>query len=169
MTEQEALLATIRENPNDETPQRVYADWLEENGMPQQAEWWRKVQKVTGKEFKESIIAQDDDGDYRESGYVACVFKRGDERFACLFHYSHCSCYDTWASICGGGISNYPEENEIMEPAWDWLGSVEELVEKAKNDMDPTLGWRKNDDRDDDVDHLREAYRQILEWHEKDS
>jgi uncharacterized protein (TIGR02996 family) len=32
MTEESALLAAIRANPDDDMPRLVYADWLEENG-----------------------------------------------------------------------------------------------------------------------------------------
>lgn len=41
MTEQDALLAAIRDNPDDDTPRLVYADWLDENGEPARAEFIR--------------------------------------------------------------------------------------------------------------------------------
>lgn len=39
-------------------------------------------------DFENSVIAQDDDNDYQESGYVACVFSGGK---AAITGYSHCS------------------------------------------------------------------------------
>ena len=40
MTEDEAFLAAIRENPRDDTTRLVYADWLDERGDPR-GEWLR--------------------------------------------------------------------------------------------------------------------------------
>ena len=41
MTDQDALLRAVIENPDDDTPRLVYADWLEENGQPERAEFIR--------------------------------------------------------------------------------------------------------------------------------
>lgn len=41
MTDGEALLAAIIANPDDDTPRLVYADWLEENGQGERAEFIR--------------------------------------------------------------------------------------------------------------------------------
>jgi uncharacterized protein (TIGR02996 family) len=41
MNEREALLRTIFENPDDDAPRLVYADWLEENKDPLQADFIR--------------------------------------------------------------------------------------------------------------------------------
>jgi uncharacterized protein (TIGR02996 family) len=41
MTDQDAFLRTIIENPDDDTPRLVFADWLEENGDPERAEFIR--------------------------------------------------------------------------------------------------------------------------------
>jgi len=41
MSDREALLRTIFENPDDDAPRLVYADWLEEHGDPQQAAFIR--------------------------------------------------------------------------------------------------------------------------------
>ena len=38
MTDRHAMLTAIRENPSDDTPRLVYADWLEEHGEPERAE-----------------------------------------------------------------------------------------------------------------------------------
>jgi uncharacterized protein (TIGR02996 family) len=37
----EALLRAVCENPADDTPRLVYADWLQENGQPERAEYIR--------------------------------------------------------------------------------------------------------------------------------
>ena len=39
--ERAALLAAIREEPDDDTHRLVYADWLEDNGAPERAEFIR--------------------------------------------------------------------------------------------------------------------------------
>ena len=41
MSDEKALLATIWEHPHDDTPRLVYADWLQENGQPEHAEFIR--------------------------------------------------------------------------------------------------------------------------------
>ena len=41
MTEREALLRAVCENPDDDTPRLVFADWLQENGEDDRAEFIR--------------------------------------------------------------------------------------------------------------------------------
>ena len=41
MTPDDAFLAAIIESPDDDGPRLVYADWLEENGHPERAEFLR--------------------------------------------------------------------------------------------------------------------------------
>jgi uncharacterized protein (TIGR02996 family) len=41
MTDRDALLRAICENPDDDAPRLVYADWLDEHGDPEQAEFIR--------------------------------------------------------------------------------------------------------------------------------
>src|SRR5581483_11308551 len=41
MTDQQALLAAILAQPDDDTPRLVYADWLDENGQPDRAAFVR--------------------------------------------------------------------------------------------------------------------------------
>jgi uncharacterized protein (TIGR02996 family) len=41
MTDRDALLRAICENPDDDAPRLVYADWLDEHGDPRQAEFIR--------------------------------------------------------------------------------------------------------------------------------
>jgi uncharacterized protein (TIGR02996 family) len=41
MSDEKALLAAIWAEPQDDTPRLVYADWLEENGQPERAEFIR--------------------------------------------------------------------------------------------------------------------------------
>lgn len=42
MTDGEALFAAIQATPEEDTPRLVYADWLEENGRPNEAKTWRR-------------------------------------------------------------------------------------------------------------------------------
>lgn len=97
--------------------------------------------------FRDSIIAQDDDDDYSESGYVAVVIGDWDA----LARYSHCSCNDTWEYIESDG--------------WDWSGTVSELLKLAKNKLDPSVKDRKSSPEDCDYDHLMNVYSEILSWH----
>jgi uncharacterized protein (TIGR02996 family) len=41
MTPEDAFMQAIRENPDDDTPRLVYADWLDEHGQPERAEFIR--------------------------------------------------------------------------------------------------------------------------------
>jgi uncharacterized protein (TIGR02996 family) len=41
MTDHDALLRSIAEHPEEDTPRLMYADWLEENGRPERAEFVR--------------------------------------------------------------------------------------------------------------------------------
>jgi uncharacterized protein (TIGR02996 family) len=41
LTSEEALLRAIRESPADDGPRLIYADWLDENGQPDRAEFIR--------------------------------------------------------------------------------------------------------------------------------
>lgn len=41
MTTSDALLAAVLANPADDLPRLVYADWLDENGQPERAEFIR--------------------------------------------------------------------------------------------------------------------------------
>ncbi len=41
MTDRDALLRAICENPDDDAPRLIYADWLDEHGDPRQAEFIR--------------------------------------------------------------------------------------------------------------------------------
>ncbi|VTU00198.1 Repeat-companion domain TIGR02996 OS=Singulisphaera acidiphila (strain ATCC BAA-1392 / DSM 18658 / VKM B-2454 / MOB10) GN=Sinac_4455 PE=4 SV=1: LRR_6: LRR_6 [Gemmataceae bacterium] len=41
MSDEDALLGAIRDDPDDDTPRLVYADWLQENGDPERAEFIR--------------------------------------------------------------------------------------------------------------------------------
>jgi uncharacterized protein (TIGR02996 family) len=41
MSDRDALLRAICENPDDDAPRLVYADWLDEHGDPRQAEFIR--------------------------------------------------------------------------------------------------------------------------------
>lgn len=105
--------------------------------------------------FEQSVIAQDDDNDYSESGYVAV--RVGDK--CAIARYSHCSCYGTWASITGGGIADDEGPNE---PAWDWQGTYAELLDMARRVADPVMPGREAAKDDYDYDHLVAMYGQIL-------
>lgn len=72
----------IRQNPDDEDTRLVFADWCDENGEQETAAQLRAgktpflLVKGNRDEFAKSVIAQDDDEDYSESGYV--IVRIGD-------------------------------------------------------------------------------------------
>lgn len=95
---------------------------------------------------EKNVIAQDDDRDYQESGYVVCV----KDGLAAIGSYEHCSCFGTWDE------QGYPKEV--------WSGTVAELIALAAGDFDPAVSGRKLSDQDYDVDHLRACYQQVMAW-----
>lgn len=92
------------------------------------------------------IIAQDDDCDYSESGYVI-IYDVVEKKYA-IGRYSHCSCYGTWSALGD----------------WSWIGSKRQLIKMAKNKLDPDMPERKADPADYDYDHLEEVYKQVLKY-----
>ncbi|MCE9565263.1 MAG: TIGR02996 domain-containing protein [Planctomycetes bacterium] len=48
MSDEKALLAAIWEHPHEDTPRLVYADWLQENGQPERAEFIRVQIELAG-------------------------------------------------------------------------------------------------------------------------
>lgn len=106
--------------------------------------------------FRESIIAQHDDDDYQESGYV--VVRIGD--WCAVARYSHCSCFGTWASLTGDGMG---DDEGPSDPQWDWQGTYDQLLDMARRKADPVMPERNAEPDDYDYDHLCEVYRQVLE------
>jgi hypothetical protein len=105
--------------------------------------------------FLAAIIAQHDDEDYQESGYV--IVNIGD--WYALSRYGHCSCFGTWADLTGGGIS---DDEGPDDPRWDWQGTREQLLDMATRRADPAMPDRNADPKDYDYDHLVNVYDQIL-------
>lgn len=116
--------------------------------------------KMSRDDFSKSIVAQKDDEDYSESGYVAFIF----EGVAYLASYSHCSCFGTYDALCGGVEGDYIENGELNV---EWSGSIKQLLKLAENDADPTFPDRKNSNDDHDVCHLRDVYEQLLQKKEQ--
>ena len=104
---------------------------------------------MTRDDWMKAVIAQDDDCDYQESGWVAWVV--GDNAY--LGSYSHCSCDGTWDVL--GGTDG---------PGFDWSGTVAELVALAESKGDPNMAGRTADPKDYDYDHLMNVYDQVIEW-----
>jgi len=113
----------------------------------------------TVEQFQEAIIAQHDDNDYDQSGYVVVV----KDGIAAISRYGHCSCYDTWCDLTGGGVSDRQGPNP---PRWDWTGSLDQLKNMAVNKLDPSMPDRIADSNDYDYDHLMAVYEQVISWFE---
>ena len=93
------------------------------------------------------IIAQHDDEDYSESGYVVASSMDGSEY--AIGHYSHCSCYGTW------------DGDACM---WEWEGDRKGLIEMARGGIDPDMPGRKAEPGDCDFSHLAAVYSEVLTW-----
>lgn len=105
-------------------------------------------------DLQKLTIAQDDDCDYSESGYVVVT----DGKSAGIAHYSHCSCFGTWTSLT--------ERDGAIH--WVWQGSLRTLKKLAVQELDPhnSIGSRKADPKDYDYDHLMNVYQQVRKWFE---
>lgn len=114
---------------------------------------------MTKTQWENGIIGQDDDEDYSESGYVAWIH----EGVAYLAKYSHCSCYDTFADLCGGGVSDYFDEGDV---SFVWSGTPVDLVAMAGRKADPDMPDRVASEEDYDYDHLCKVYDQVISWSE---
>lgn len=116
--------------------------------------------QLTAGEFRAAIIAQSDDDDFEESGWVACVLPDGT---ALLGAYAHDSCYNTFDALCDvGGVACYVAEGLA---SFTWGGTVAGLVDLATRRADPAIPERLADPQDSDYDHLMAVYAGVLEWH----
>ena len=115
---------------------------------------------ITQDTFGDCIIAQDDDNDYDESGWIALV--DGDEAY--LASYSHCSCFGTWTALRGESYDydNALDRNGLPANWYVWTGTRKELIELAKRKADPAVPDREAQVGDCDYDHLMKVYEMIL-------
>src|SRR3954468_16567623 len=58
MSDESALLAAILAHPDEDTPRLMYADWLQENGQPERAEFIRIQCDPTADEAAEDRAAE---------------------------------------------------------------------------------------------------------------
>ena len=87
MTDRDALIAAITAHPDDDTPRLVYADWLQENGEPDRAEFIRLQCRLehriaTGSEWdalavRESELRAKLFGHLDALGFTSVTFRRG--------------------------------------------------------------------------------------------
>ena len=96
------------------------------------------------------IIAQHDDCDYSESGYV--VFYYDDLDRALIYGYGHCSCFSTATAIADANFTP------------SWIGTKHKLLKLAKNKLDFSLEGRPANSEDFDYDHLMNVYDQVLKY-----
>lgn len=108
----------------------------------------------TPADLASATIAQDDDNDYEESGYI--VARRGEQ--VGIARYSHNSCYDTFDVLA----NTDGELNRSGQISWLWVGPLSELVLMAKRRADPALPERTADPKDYDYDHLVAVYEVII-------
>ncbi len=119
---------------------------------------------LTRDTFRSNVIAQADDEDWQESGWVAVLYAG----VAYLTRYGHCSCYGTWTAICGGGVNKSAES--LPDNWYVWSGTPAELLDMAVRRADPAIPEREMDNRDHDAHHLRAVYAQLIErWQTNES
>lgn len=115
--------------------------------------------EISKLDFLNNIIAQSDDEDYSESGWVC--WKYQDKYY--LARYSHCSCYGTYEALSeqDSGYSVF-DDAFISNLNYSWHGTREELLDLVKNKRDPDMIEREANLDDYDYDHLMDVYDQII-------
>jgi hypothetical protein len=117
--------------------------------------------KISEKAFLRSVLAQSDDCDCQESGWVAFYWNEK----AYLARYSHCSCYDTFYMLSNGAGDNDLSDDKSDDSVYPiqvvWEGTLNELFGMAYNCSDPDFPGRKASEDDSDYDHLTDVYRQL--------
>ncbi len=111
-------------------------------------------------------IAQDDDNDYQESGWI-CFCDANLPKSKAVYYlanYSHCSCYGTWTALAGGDYSSSTPADARISASWS--GSLAQLIHLAKNNLCPLMPGRVINPDDSDYDHLVAVYARILEWNQ---
>lgn len=109
-------------------------------------------------DFINNIIAQSDNDDWQESGWVC--WKHNDTYF--LAPYSHCSCYGTYEGLSAQDFGyTYVDDSTISDLNYTWSGTREDLLNMAKNKLDPAMPERKALPEDYDYQHLMNVYSQI--------
>lgn len=78
MTDRDALLRAICENPDDDAPRLIYADWLDEYGRSEDAEFIRVQVELVRLGFG-GAQREDDDGIFRYSEPIRLLIKRQHE------------------------------------------------------------------------------------------
>lgn len=76
MTDHDTLLAAIRDSPDDDAPRLIYADWLEEHGEPERAEFIRvqcRLARINLDDVENAVARLCDDPDCTAN---PCVWKR---------------------------------------------------------------------------------------------
>src|SRR3954447_18033797 len=58
MTDGTALLAAIRAAPDDDAPRLIYADWLDEHGQPERAEFIRVQCELARRETPALLVCE---------------------------------------------------------------------------------------------------------------
>lgn len=85
--------------------------------------------------------------------------------------YGHCSCYDTWTALNGGGISDYYDSGDENPPDREfstrWSGTKAQLLKLIKKKTDPEYEDRIASPEDYDYDHLMKVYDQIEKYFER--
>ena len=113
---------------------------------------------ITRANYGELTVAQSDDCDYEESGWIALV--DGDDAY--LAQYGHCSCYGTWTALCGHTWRDDCSDDFLPANWYVWQGTKQEMIELARCKADPAVPNREAQPDDCDYDHLMEVYKQLL-------
>jgi uncharacterized protein (TIGR02996 family) len=140
MTDGDNLLRNILDNPEDDTVRLVYADWLQENGRPEYAEFIRvQIELVRGRDWKTQ----------NGCGFHWCP--------RCLYSPDPRSMWqktygpDNTANTCRECFATRTRNNELWNAhSGEWFGS------KSPAPLPGSLGWAVNEG--EDGTHIRALF-----------
>ena len=94
--------------------------------------------------------------DCENGGYV--IMRMPDGMIG-IAQFGHCSCYDTFESLIGGGVDGYSSSGTIR---MDWVGTPAEMLDMALNSRDPSMPKRTIEPDEFMGREINEAYRNYL-------
>src|SRR4051794_33971209 len=109
MSDEDALLAAIRESPDDDTLRLVLADWYDDHGQAERAEFIRL----------HLTVARSDEGDVRRAAWLARLHR---------LHAAH-----------GAGWAGYNRLDRSGWHGWRWGRGLVESVTLSDVAILPTL------------------------------
>lgn len=119
MSDSDALLAAIRQAPDDDAPRLIYADWLDEHGQPERAEFIRVQIELAQKESP-SLRKREAELLEEHHDLFAGAFKSADFRlrfkrgFITSFGHNGVFCWRDESSLTGKQLLRFFPDGTVI-------------------------------------------------------